>query len=116
MNITSTYFHTFSLSRISGTTDEWGKEVEGYQPVETLQGQSCAYSQFSRRRKNQTQTSDVDKINYTNKIFCDPILDIKAGDRLTVFLGAKKIGEFTASVPAYYSTHQEVSLTREDEA
>lgn len=116
MDISSTYFHTMSISRWQGITDEWGKEVESYVPVSILQLVPCAFSQQSRNSKNNEQTESSSNIIYTNKIFCAPNLDIKAGDRITVYFGDRSLGEFTASNPFLYPTHQEVPITRKDEA
>ena len=116
MNITNTYFHHFSLSRIESVTDEWGKEKEGYKPVENLQLIPCGFSQRSRSRKNAEQTESVNVIEHTEKIFCDPTIEIRAGDRITIFLKTRDLGEFTASEPFIYDTHQEIPVYKKDEA
>lgn len=115
MDISSTYFHLLSISRMAETTDEWGGTKQTYGPVTSLQNISCGYSQGSRN-KNTTQTETRNVISYNPKVFCDSSLDIKTGDRVTINYGIRVIGEFTASEPYLYNSHQEVSLIRLGEA
>lgn len=115
MDISSTYFHLLSVSRLTSTVDEWGGTSQKYSPVESLQLIACGYSQGSRN-KNTTQTESTNVISYNPKVFCDPSLIINAGDRVTINSDTRVIGEFTASVAYYYNSHQEVSLIRLGEA
>jgi len=115
MGIESTYFHTLSVNRLGNTVDEWGGTVQGYADVETLQDISCGYSQGSRS-KNTTQTETRNVISYNPKLFCDPSLDIKTGDRITIKYSERTIGTFTSGKAYYYDSHQEVPLTELGEA
>jgi len=115
MGISSTYFHKLSISRMVETTDQWGGTSQKYGPVTSLQDIICGYSQGSRN-KNTTQTETRNVISYNPKLFCDPSLDIKVGDRVTINYNTMVIGEFTASEPYLYNSHQEVSLIRLGEA
>lgn len=119
MGIETTYFHTMSVSRMQDVVDQWGGTVQEYVPVPTLQVVACGYSQSKsggKKESNATQTESTNVITYNPKLFCSPILDIKAGDRITINFGIKVIGEFTASEPYIYNSHQEVSLLKVGEA
>lgn len=110
MNIKSTYFHKMTVNRIQDIEDEWGGTKQGYSPVEPLILIPCAFSQSSRNSKNTKRTESENVIKYSPKIFCDPTLNILAGDRIEIMFNTRKIGEFTTSEPYLYSTHQEITL------
>lgn len=116
MNIEDTYFHTMSVSRYQSTENEWGAEEQSYLPLPLLQLIPCAFSQGSRNSVNHSQTDSTNIIEYTPKIFCNPLLDILAGDRITINYGTRVIGEFTASEPYIYQTHQEIPIIKLGEA
>jgi len=115
MGIESTYFHTLSINRLGDTEDEFGGTNQAYADVSTLQDIVCGYSQSSRS-KNTTQTETRNVISYNPKLFCDPSLDIKTGDRVTIKYEERTIGVFTTGKPYYYNSHQEVPLTELGEA
>ena len=115
MGISSTYFHKLSISRMVETTDQWGGTSQKYGPVTSLQDIICGYSQGSRN-KNTTQTETRNVISYNPKLFCDPSLDIKVGDRVTINYGTRVIGTYTTGKAYYYNSHQEVPLTEDGEA
>ena len=115
MGISSTYFHTLSVNRMGETTDQWGGTKQAYAPITSLQDIICGYSQGSRN-KNTTQTETRNVISYNPKVFCDPSLDIKTGDRVTVNYEERVIGVFTTGKAYYYNSHQEVPLTELGEA
>ena len=110
-----TYFHTMNVSRFIDTKNEWGITEQDYKPIETLQSLPCGYSQ-SKREYNSTQSDNRNIIKYNPKVFCNPSLDIRAGDRITINYNNKIIGEFTASEPYIYDSHQEVPLLKVGEA
>lgn len=116
MGIESTYFHVMSVSRMQDVVDEWGGTVQEYAPVPLLQLIPCGYSQSKRNGTNATQTESANVVSYNPKVFCAALLDIKAGDRITINFGDKVIGEFTASEPYIYDSHQEVPLLKVGEA
>lgn len=115
--ISSTYFHKFSVKRMSSVTDESGVEVQTYEPVETLQNLRCAFSQFSKSKKNQSDsmTDTANVIVNTPKLFCSPAFELKIGDRITIYSGSRNVGEFMTDCPYIYPTHQEVPLYRKVE-
>lgn len=113
MDISATYFHKMSVSRFGDTKDEWGGTKQAYVPIPALQFITCGYSQSSRTM-NAIQTVTTNNITYNPKIFCDPTLDIKAGDRITVNYGSKVIGKFQAGEPYVYDSHQEVPLIKDN--
>ena len=115
MGIESTYFHTLSIKRMGEIVDDYGGTTQAYADVPTLQDIVCGYSQSSRS-KNTTQTETRNVISYNPKLFCDPSLDIKTGDRVTIKYGIRIIGVFTTGKPYYYDSHQEVPLTEVGEA
>ena len=110
MNIKSTYFHSMTVLRIQDIENEWGSTKQEYTPVESLMLIPCAFSQSSRNSKNTKRTESENVIKYNPKIFCDPELNILAGDRIEIVFNTRKIGEFTTSEPYFYSTHQEITL------
>lgn len=116
MDITSTYFHNMSISRLQDTIDEWGGTIQKYEPIPIMQLIPCAFSQSSRNSQNATQTDSVNVIKYNPKIFCDPNLDIIAGDRIEVRFNTRLLGSFTASEPYIYNSHQEIPLLKLGEA
>lgn len=115
MGIASTYFHTMDVSRLSDTEDEFGRTKQGYVLVDTLQNINCGYSQSSRGM-NTIRTESVNIIEYNPKIFCNPTLDIKTGDRISVKYHTRDMGEFTAGEPYIYDSHQEIPLMKKSDA
>ena len=115
--ISSTYFHKFSVNRMGYVTNEFGQEVPDYAPVETLQNLKCGFSQFSKSKKNQSDsmTDTANVIVNTPKLFCSPEFELKIGDRITIYSGSRNVGEFVADYPYIYPTHQEVPLYRKVE-
>lgn len=112
MGIEQTYFHKMSVSR-AGSGDSWdGDSTLTYAPVPLLQLITCAFSQSNRNTANASQTTAANTITYNPKIFCDPSLDIRAGDRITVNYGTRVIGTFQASEPYIYDSHQEIPLMK----
>lgn len=116
MDINSTYFHSMSISRYSTTTDEWGKEVSEWNSVPALQLIPCALSQNNRNSTNTTQTESRNNILSNPKIFCNPNLDIRAGDRIEILFQGRYLGQYVSSMPYLYPTHQEIPLLLEGEA
>lgn len=116
MDITNTYFHTMSISRIQDIKNEWGGTVQKYVPIPIMQLIPCAFSQSSRNGINTNIDNERNVIIYNPKIFCNPSLDIRAGDRIEVRFGARLLGEFEASEPYIYDSHQEVPLSKVGEA
>lgn len=124
MGIESTYFHVMNISRIGDKEETDGSTVQDYVKVPLLQLLPCGYSQSKRNVMNAEQTDSVNKIVLVPKIFCDPALDVRVGDRLEVHFKIKtaagftlkKIGDFQASEPLLYDSHQEIPLLGEGEA
>lgn len=116
MDISSTYFHTMSISRIQNTKDKYGGTMQKYMPIPILQLIPCAFSQNSRNGTNATQTESSNVVTYNPKVFCSTNLDIKVGDRISIINNSRPLGEFTASQPYYYDSHQEVTLLKLGEA
>lgn len=115
LDISSTYFHSMSISRFQDTVNEYGITEQKYVPIPLLQLVPCGYSQ-SKREYNSTQTDNRNIIKYNPKIFCNPSLDIRAGDRIIINYNDRVIGEFTTSEPYIYDSHQEVPLLKVGEA
>ena len=113
--IGSLYKHVMSISRYQSTKDEWGKTKQIYVPIPSLQLVKCKYSQLGRG-SNTTRTDSTNNIKYMPKIYCNPNLDIRAGDRITINYGTKVLGQFTAGDPYIYNGHQEVPVTKVGEA
>lgn len=113
--IEQTYFHSMSVSRFVDTVDEYGQTKQEYAEIPSLQLIRCGYSQ-SKRNSNTTRTESVNQIVYQPKVFCDPTLDVRAGDRITINYNTRVIGEFTAGEPYIYDSHQEIPITKVGEA
>jgi len=79
------------------------------QPVYT--DHPCRISQRALGQNNQTEAQN--EIRYETKLFISPELDIRQGDLLEVTRGTVA-RRYTAGEPFPYSTHQEVSLQREE--
>lgn len=116
MDIKNTYFHTMSISRNQDLVDESGITTQKFAPVDGLQSIACAFSRSNRSQMNTTQTESVNSIVNNPKIFCNPELDIQAGDRITIMYKGRNLGTFSASYPYPYDSHQEVVLLKESEA
>jgi hypothetical protein len=79
------------------------------QPVYT--DQPCRISQRALGQNNQTEAQN--EIRYETKLFVAPELDIRQGDMLEITRGTVT-RRYTAGEPFPYSTHQEVSIQRND--
>lgn len=116
MAIESTYFHTMSVSRLTRKKNTHGATVQEYTAIPILQLVPCAFSVSKSSSINTTRSNTNNTIVYEPKIFCNPNLDIKAGDRIEVLFNTRNLGSFTAGVPYIYSSHQEVPLKKKGEA
>lgn len=114
MNIESTYFHEFCLSRTQDIKNEWGATEQVFALVPSLQFIKCAFSQINRKYSSEQKQSN--RITYEAKLFCDASLDIRPGDWLQIYCKDKLLGEYKASVSFLYDSHQEVGLLREVES
>lgn len=115
MSIASTYFHTMDVSRLTDTEDDFGRTNQKYMPVLELQNINCGYSQSSRNM-NTTRTESNNIIEFNPKVFCNPTLDIKTGDRISIKYHTRDMGEFTAGSPYIYDSHQEIPLMKKSDA
>ena len=79
------------------------------QPVYT--DQPCRISQRALGQNNQTEAQN--EIRYETKLFIAPEVEIRQGDLLEVTRGTVT-RRYTAGEPFLYSTHQEVSIQREE--
>jgi hypothetical protein len=79
------------------------------QPVYT--DQPCRISQRALGQNNQTEAQN--EIRYETKLFIAPEVEIRQGDLLEVTRGTVT-RRYTAGEPYQYSTHQEVSIQREE--
>lgn len=113
--INQTYFHKMTVLRNETTEDEWGGVISGYHEVTGLISIPCAFSQSSRN-VNTSQTESTNEININPKIFCNPDLDIRVGDRIQVYWKTRYLGTFNASNPYIYNSHQEIPISRVGEA
>lgn len=116
MSIESTYFHKMNISRLQDNVDEWGGTNQKYEPIPIMQLLPCAFSQSARNSTNTVRTESVNVVSYNPKIFCSLNLDIRAGDRIEIIFNSRSLGEFTASEPYLYPTHQEIPLMKVGEA
>jgi hypothetical protein len=73
--------------------------------------QPCRISQRALATNGQTEAQN--EIRYETKLFIAPELGIRQGDMLEVTRGTMT-RQYTAGEPFLYSTHQEVSLQREE--
>ncbi|GIQ63629.1 phage protein [Paenibacillus cisolokensis] len=73
--------------------------------------QSCRISQRALGQNNQTEAQN--EIRYETKLIIAPEVEIRQGDLLEVTRGAVT-RKYTAGEPFLYSTHQEVSIQREE--
>lgn len=117
LGIENTYFHAMSISRLQDLKDEWGATIQKYEPLDLLQLVPCGFSQNRRGTEyNTTRTENRTIVETTPKVFCNPNLDIQAGDRITINYNTRVIGEYTAAEPYIYGSHQEVPLQKVGEA
>lgn len=83
------------------------------QLVTVFEQRPCRISQKTLGTNGQTES--VNNIAYETKLFIAPELEIRQGDTLTVTRG-EFTRTYTAGEPFPYSSHQEISIQRKDEA
>lgn len=113
--IESLYDSTCNIYEYGRFKDEDGITQTGLNPVPTYENQACRLSFESVKPTNQTET--VAKIAQSIKLFIAPELNIKPNSKIIITRLGKTIAYSFSSVPAIYSSHQEISLNLyEDEA
>jgi len=101
-----------SISRYGEYTDPHTTETKlGLSLV--YENVPCRLSRIALATNRQSET--VNEIFYETKLFVAPEYEIRQGDVIEVTLGTvKRI--YKAGEPVVYSTHQEISLQREERA
>lgn len=99
-------------------------KIIGYRDVETTSGITrleeieicdikCALSKTQLGYIEKQEANNL--LDYSLVMFCNPTIDIKAGDKIIINQMGREL-EFIAGEPFKYTSHQEVPLTRKDEA
>lgn len=104
----STYEHTCNIIREVEVINE---DTGVNEKVETViaEGIKCALSR--KESSAEVLNGDIGSIVCTHKLFINPRVDIKLGDRLEVINEIGEKGFYLASEPFYYKTHREVPVT-----
>lgn len=106
------YTDRCTISRYQDYKDPVTKETR-LQLVTVYEDHACRISQRALGSNNQTEVQN--DIAYETKLFIAPELAIKQGDVIEVTRG-EVLRTYEAGEPFLYSTHQEVSLQREEYA
>ena len=110
--IESLYEHNCTISRNEKHKDPITKQTK-YVLVEKHTNIPCKVSKKGLSSNNQTDT--VNSISHEIKLFISPDVEILQGDEITVNqLGF--ISQYTSGDPFRYSTHQEIVLSKKDNA
>lgn len=99
-------------------------KIIGYREVETISGITrleeielptikCALSKTQLGYVEQDEANN--QLNYSLVMFCNPTIEIKAGDKIIVNQMGREL-EYIAGESFKYPSHQEVPLTRKGEA
>jgi len=113
--IESLYDSTCNIYEYGRFKNEDGITQTGLNPDPIVTNQPCRLSFESIKPTNQTET--VAKIAQSIKLFIAPELEIKPNSVIVVNRLGKTTKYSFSSVPAVYSSHQEISLNLyEDEA
>lgn len=108
----STYFHTAKITGLKEVIKEWGETV--LEDGLIIDNVKCALSQDKRSfNTNTIQAQQETTISYSAKLFCNPNVSIRAGDKIEVTLENGVVRGFIAGEPFYYPSHQEIPLIRE---
>lgn len=108
--IESTYFHRMTVNRNQSIKNEFGATISnGLLPVEGLINIPCGFSQ-STNSQNNNQTEIANIINTTPKLFCNPSLKIKTGDKIDIKYNGLDMGQYETGQAYYYDSHQEIPL------
>lgn len=113
--ISSTYTDIMDIYRhveVMNTDGTSGIQIS-QMPLYT--GIKCRIS-FENRDASNTISEDTNPINLQIKIFCEPSVDIKKGDKLIVYRNDDNGNimssyEGIANLPFVYTTHKEIEIT-----
>lgn len=106
------YEHTCTIFRNEKYKDPITKQTK-YGLAEKHTNMPCKVSKKGLSSNNQTDT--VNSISYEIKLFISPDIEVLQGDEITVNqLGF--ISQYTSGDPFKYPTHQEIVLSKKDNA
>lgn len=86
-------------------------KVEGEtttQEIVVVENQPCALSHSSNTYANQGSVQA--EVSQTVKLFLAPEIEVKPGSKITVVQHGRTYNLEASSLPAVYSTHQEINL------
>lgn len=85
--------------------------------VETVvcENQPCRIS-FDSQVNPSDQTTTVSRSEIEPTLFISPDIEVKVGSKVTVVRGGRTFTYKASSQPAYYRTHQQISLKEETKA
>lgn len=111
-----TYYHRMNIERDGPVKTDYG--LTKWNAVQEIAANlPCAISfKTNRTAANTVQTDGANMIEYAATLFCGPLVDIKAGDSLTVTLENGQSKALIAGEPILYPTHQEVPCIRKGAA
>jgi hypothetical protein len=95
------------------TVAEWGEVTKpngstGFDEVQTLTDEPCKLSFSTIKETNQNDENAA--VVQVTKLFCDNLLTIKAGSKITVTRDGNTFEFSQSGLPAIFGSHQEIVL------
>ena len=90
-----------------------GSDDYAEEEIPVYEGIPCKLSQYGKSLTTD-KTERATNVFIDLRLCCDPVLDIRANDRVVVLRQGRRM-EFVAGVSFPYPTHQEIGLKRKGE-
>ena len=107
------YHDRADVYRLRAVKAEDGSDDYAEEETHVYEGIPCKLSQYGKELTT-TKTERAASVFIDLRLCCDPVVDIRANDRIVVLREGRRM-EFVAGISFPYPTHQEIALRRRGE-
>ena len=107
------YHDRADVYRLRAVKAEDGSDDYAEEEIPVYEGIPCKLSQYGKELTT-TKTERAASVFIDLRLCCDPVVDIRANDRIVVLREGRRM-EFVAGISFPYPTHQEIVLRRRGE-
>lgn len=107
------YHDRADVYRLRAVKAEDGSDDYAEEEIPVYEGIPCKLSQYGKELTT-TKTERAASVFIDLRLCCDPVVDIRANDRIVVLREGRRM-EFVAGISFPYPTHQEIALRRRGE-
>lgn len=107
------YHDRADVYRLRAVKAEDGSDDYAEEETPVYEGIPCKLSQYGKELTT-TKTERAASVFIDLRLCCDPVVDIRANDRIVVLREGRRM-EFVAGISFPYPTHQEIALRRRGE-